>query len=129
MPNADVVVNKFCYIDGGADPDEYLNSMAKLEVDHPDTAIVYTTMPLMTRDNSPREAFNNRVRDWCRGTRRILFDIADIESRPLTGRTESPKERVLCAEYSTDGGHLNALGSSLVAKGFYSLLEAIAERN
>jgi hypothetical protein len=135
-PKVDFVMNKLCYIDQGASFKYYIQSMTNLEAAFPDTAFVYTTVPLMTStdgDNFLRNAFNDRVRDWTRQNGRILFDIADIEAHAPDGKecTFSYRGKScqrLSEQYTKDGGHLNEQGRQLVARGFYALAAAVEEK-
>ena len=136
FPAVDVAMNKLCYIDQLASAPYYINSMTNLESISPKTTLVYMTMPLTTAadaDNYLRNGFNTRVREWCRSRGRVLFDIADIEAHAATGVPCEFKHhgkicQCLCGDYTTDGGHLNAQGRQLVAKGFYALGAALVAK-
>ena len=135
-PRVNVVVNKLCYIDQAASVNYYINSMTNLEAACPETMVVYTTMPLMTGedgDNYLRHGFNNRLREWCRANGKALLDLADIEAHdpkgaPCTFNYRGQTCQKLCADYTTDGGHLNEAGRQLVARGFYALGAALVNR-
>jgi hypothetical protein len=146
-PKADVVLNKFCYIDQDADVDYYIRSMASLEAAHLDTVFVYMTIPLKTdggylrnllkstgkSENYLRNVFNDKLRDWVRANNKILFDVADIEAHEMDGtaRTFECEGRIcqaLCKSYTEDGRHLDdksGVGRQQVAKGFYALAAAL----
>jgi hypothetical protein len=146
-PKADVVLNKFCYIDQDADMDYYIRSMAALEAAHPDTLFVYMTIPLTTKgsdlrsmlrprgraENYLRNVFNDNLRGWAKANNKVLFDVADIEAHVAGGSAETFtfKERVcqaLCKSYTEDGRHLDdksGAGRQQVAKGFYALAAAL----
>lgn len=136
FPRVNVVVDKLCYIDETASVNYYVNSMTNLEAACPDTIVVYTTMPLMTGEdgeNYLRNGYNHRLRDWCRANGKVLFDIADIEAHDPKGALCAYTYRgktcqKLCSEYTKDGGHLNHEGRQLVARGFYALGAALADR-
>lgn len=135
-PAINLAMNKLCYIDQHASFKYYLHSMTNLEAVFPETIFVYTTMPLMTdqdSDNFLRNAFNDRLREWTRQNGRVLFDIADIEAHDPNGKVCTFQYRnktcqKLCDIYTRDGGHLNEAGRQLVAKGFYALAAALAEK-
>jgi len=137
FPKIDLAMNKLCYIDQFASASYYINSMSNLEAACRETVFVYTTMPLTTSEdgeNALRNAFNNRVRDWCRANGRVLFDLADIEAHDPSGALCEFKYRGktcqrLCGVYTTDGGHLNPQGRMLVARGFYALAGALPSKS
>jgi hypothetical protein len=126
-------LNKFCYIDQDADLDYYLAAMQGLETTFPHTVFVYMTIPLMTSpdsDNYLRNVFNDGLRSWVQQHSRVLFDVADIEAHDTNGLeyTYIWNHRAcqqLWTNYSSDGGHLNTLGSRQVALGFYALGAAL----
>ena len=136
FPSVNVAINKLCYIDQGASFKYYVHSMTNLEAAFPKTIFVYATIPLMTAsdgNNYLRNAFNERLREWVRQNGRVLFDIADIEAHDPTGApcTFTYRKKTcqrLCDTYSADGGHLNAAGRQLVARGFYALALALGEK-
>jgi hypothetical protein len=130
----DLAMDKFCYIDEGANATSYLSFMQGLESKFAGsgTKLVYATMPLTTSsdsDNILRNNFNTTVRSFVAGSsNRILFDIADIEAWDATGQhtftSGGTTYQQLSASLSSDGGHLNALGSQRVALGFYAVANA-----
>lgn len=130
-----VVLDKFCYIDPDAAPDVYLQSMADLERKHPDTVVVYATIPLVSGEdanNVKRQAFNEQVRRFVRDRGGVLFDIADIEAHDPAGHPRvfgNDATPALCDAYTNDGGHLNDQGARRVALGFYALAAGLAERD
>jgi hypothetical protein len=134
-PKIDIAMNKLCYIDTDADANAYIASMTALESSYPATVFVYTTMPLQSGAgadgaNILATNYNNAVRAHCAGPGRILLDIADIESYDTSGNHNTfvylghTYER-MWSGYTTDGGHLNALGSRRVALGWYAAAAAI----
>lgn len=133
QPKVHLALNKFCYIDPDADVNGYVQSMAALETNFPETVFIYATIPLMTgadQDNYTRNVFNDALRGWVATNGRVLFDIADIEAHDTNGAAQtftynSRTCQRLFAGYSSDGGHLNALGSREVAKGFYAIGAAL----
>jgi hypothetical protein len=125
---ADIVMDKFCYIDQNAVATTYLNTISALETAYPNTVVVYTTMPLTTgedSDNVLRNQYNTAVRNYCVANNKLLFDIADIEAYTPTGTqmtfiSDGQTYQKLYSSYSTDGGHLNATGSERLALGWYA---------
>ena len=134
-PTINLAMNKLCYIDQHASFKYYLHSMTNLEAEFPDTVFVYTTIPLTTAadgDNSLRNCFNNRLREWTKQNGRVLFDIADMEAHDSPGNPSTFEHRgktwqKLCEKYTTDGGHLNEPGRQAVARGFYAISAALIE--
>lgn len=137
-PKADIILNKFCFIDQAADVDYYIRSMAELEAAFPDTIVVYMTMPLTTgtnRDAYQRHAFNERLREWIRSNNRVLFDIADIEAHDPDGAAQTfERQGQVCQRlsrsYTEDDAHLDdtaGVGRRHVAKGFYALAAALLD--
>jgi hypothetical protein len=125
----DVFQNKFCYIDQDADFGTYRDSMISLASSYPSKTFVWWTMPITTdgSDNALRQAFNQRVRDYCSTNNKPLFDIADIESHTATGTAvTSAGNEALDPAQSSDGGHLNDLGSARAAKAQWVLMAKIA---
>lgn len=120
--------------------DAYARTMADLEERHPDVVFLYTTVPLTAdpprtvkelvkrllgrgdtgpADNPVRERYNDLVRKRYAGTGR-LFDIAALESTaagsPQRRTTRSGATyHVLHRAFTSDGGHLNRLGSQAAA--------------
>jgi hypothetical protein len=136
FPKVDVVLNKLCYIDQFASANYYLQSMSRLEAAFPETIFIYATMPLTSAadwKSRLRQSFNNKVRDWTQANRRILFDLADIESHNANGNActfnaGSKSFELLCGDYTDDGGHLNRVGRRILAQGFYGLAAALEQR-
>ncbi|MGD0744464.1 MAG: hypothetical protein ABSA45_04835 [Verrucomicrobiota bacterium] len=133
FPKVNFALNKMCWIDPTADLNYYIRSMTNLEAAFPQTMFVYATMPLNTsedNDNYLRSLYNDGLRDWCRTNNRVLFDIADVESRDTSGALcsftwNSRICQKLYSGYTDDGGHLNTQGRQLVARGFYALSAAL----
>lgn len=150
----DVALMKLCYVDfhQGTDPAalfaRYQASLAALRQRHPGTTFVHLTAPLTTiqggwkplvkrllgretsaPENARREAYNALVRAAYAG-KEPLFDIARIEStRPDGSRAavewKGQQVPILAAEYTDDGGHLNAAGQERVAREFVAFLAAL----
>ncbi len=128
-PQIDAVLDKLCYIDDDADPEDYLGMMLALRTSYPRTYVIYATIPLTTGSDSAnirRNAYNELVRAACASGGAILYGIADIEAPdpPRKEHTLSSGGRVyqrLYDGYTGDGGHLNNLGAMQVARGWYAV--------
>lgn len=158
MSAVDAAGLKFCYLDVTGDVDvqklfdDYVATMERLELDYPETAIVYFTMPLrvsrggikglakwvLRRDRSGREGnadrhtFNQLLRE-AKGDTGRLFDIALFESTYLDGSRETFRLRgvtheALVPEYTDDGGHLNDTGRRVVATEFVAFLAELSKK-
>lgn len=144
--SVDIAMMKFCYVDFDLQTDyrsvfeEYRRRMADVRAAYPDLRIVHLTVPLTSPQTGPRAWFkrlvgrpvrgyeDNRVRagynDLLRreyGGKEPIFDLAALESmgldqEALTVRLRRERHPVLVPEYTDDGGHLNALGRSVVAE-------------
>jgi hypothetical protein len=130
-----LAMDKFCYIDQNANASDYLSFMQGLEANYASsgTRLVYATIPLTTGSDSSnilRNNFNNAVRSFVAGSSsRLLFDVADIEAWDTHGVQHTfvsggHTYQMLYSGYSSDGGHLNGLGSERVALGFYGVANA-----
>jgi hypothetical protein len=132
-PAVGIVMDKLCYIDQDANATTYVNTMSALETSFPSTVFVYTTMPLTTgtdNDNILRNSYNQAVRNYCGANKKLLFDIADIESHDPNGvastfTSDGVTYQKLYGDYSSDGGHLNDDGAQRVALGWYATAAAI----
>lgn len=149
----DIAFMKFCYLDirSGTDTtrlfESYREEMARLRAEMPAMRLLHCTVPLTaTRtgwkarlkrmfggvpaddaDNLARHRFNERMRAEyaAEGT---LVDLAAAESTlpdgaRVTWQTGEDRYECLAAAYTTDGGHLNAVGSRVVARAVLSRLE------
>lgn len=127
----DVAALKFCYVDIRWDSDvealfaRYQETLSRLQSDYPDVRFVHLTVPLTTGpygirdhlkvlagrdDNSTRERYNELMRQaYGHGE---LFDLATSEA---TGPDGVLRARELFSGYSSDGGHLNTVGSERLA--------------
>ena len=121
---------------------------------HPDKTILFWTTSL-SRGSGSQEAtdFNNRMRQYARDNRRVLFDFAAIEAykpngqpcydhrdgvaytSPVNGNVENyPNDGLnlpaICQDYTTetDGGHLGSVSGARIrtAKAFWVLMAQIA---
>jgi hypothetical protein len=120
---------------------DYKTIMDRLKQKYPETKIVHLTVPLTESkagfktwikvligkkdiweydDIVRKNEFNDMLRKTY-GGKDLIFDIAEIESIKPDGSRETFKRKdriynALAPEYSRDGGHLNALGSKVVAE-------------
>jgi hypothetical protein len=144
----DVALFKFCYVDFTKETDvkllfdHYKNSMAKLKAEFPATKFVYCTVPVACNkggiktflkqilgrnngkvENIKRNQFNQLVHDEY-DNKEPVFDIAKFESyeNSCFFIEDSEKIYTLYPAYTSDGGHLNTIGSKIVAKGLLDLL-------
>jgi len=143
-PAVDIVMDKLCFIDFAASATAYLDAMAALERDFPETIFVYVTMPLLRTDRADRpewrdhcaltNRYNKAVRDYCTRNRRVLFDLADIEAHDPDGREQTfahsgQTYQTLYLGYAQgSSNYLNNLGSRRLALGWYATAAVIASR-
>lgn len=138
FPKVNVVMDKFCWIDPYADPDEYCAMMSGLEARYPQTLFVYMTMPLTTEtagsENDLRNDFNRAVRVFCSDGNKWLLDLADIEAWTEAGVQQTyvsggtTNQRMVSAYAVGAGGgdyHLNAAGRRRAALGWNALAQAL----
>jgi hypothetical protein len=149
----DLALMKLCYVDIDRHSDvdkvfsQYVDTVERLQVERPDTKLVHTTVPLRVirlgvrsylkkwtgrpidpiEDNSKRHLFNESLRQYF-GDSHPVFDLAILESTTPSGDPSDIKHRgvavpVLFPGYTTDGGHLNELGKSIIARQFISMLQ------
>src|SRR4051812_47763124 len=148
----DVALVKFCYVDIDADTDaaalfdRYRIALNELRAKNPRTVFVHATLPLTTvqtgakawakrlLDRAPygtvenvrREKYNRLLRAMYAG-REPIFDLARIESTTPEGKLvtvtwDGVTAPAMAPEYTTDGGHLNALGRARAAREFVAVL-------
>jgi hypothetical protein len=166
FPTVNIALAKLCYIDiwYATSPftveallEAYVNTVASLEADHPQTVFAYATMPLTTTNyrygsldfGAPeiywRNIFNDNLRAWCSANDRVLLDIADIEAHDYDGNLNTfvYNNRVCeqlwwwhnagscglhCAD-AGDGAHpTNVNSEKLMARAFYALAAATMNR-
>lgn len=138
FPRVNVAMDKFCWIDPYADPDDYCAMMSDLEGRFPQTLIVYMTIPLTTEtagsENDNRNAFNRTVRAYCIENGKWLLDIADLEAWTTNGMQQTyigggVTNQLMYSGYAVDAGggdyHLNAAGRRQAALGWYGLAGAL----
>ena len=144
---------KYCYVDFSAHSDvksvfaRYRDNVDALRAKYPSLKIVHVTVPLTTvesagkawikavlrretaRDaNARRNEFNRLLKETYRND--PIFDLAEIESTHPDGSRESfisDGQTIynLCPEYTSDGGHLNALGRGRAAEKLIALLAQV----
>jgi len=143
---------KFCYVDVEKNVvvselfDHYVDSMSSLKKEHPRLIIIHFTMPLRTQkitwktrlklmlgkeaweiqDNLKRNQFNRLLKDTFQGSEPV-FDIALYEATLADGSLskftyDDTEYLSMNPAYSSDGGHLNKLGSRLIAEKFLLFL-------
>lgn len=147
----DVAFVKLCYADISASTDvdaliaRYAAMVERIRKARPGLTVLHATVPLKSADqgakgavkrlagggtgpsNAARGRYNMMLR--ARYPRREIVDIARAESRELDGTEDTTTVAgvawpVLCAGYTSDGGHLNEVGQVVVAR---ALLLALAE--
>jgi hypothetical protein len=154
---AGVAMMKFCYIDITSSTDvealftTYRRTMITLERDFPGVSFVAVTVPLTTEqgmlakvknlvrgsdrmsaaENVVRERLNTLIRQQYTGAR--LFDLAAAESTApdgsrVAGTAGGQPYFALYDGYSSDGAHLNAAGSQVVAAAWLRAVAAAAGR-
>jgi hypothetical protein len=151
---ADVALMKLCYVDFKSDTDakkiawEYCASLESLSRQFPKTTFVAVTAPLTTVQSGPkawlkrlvgrraagyaenfrRHEFNSIIRDGY-GVRGRLFDLAKIEAEGSPDYSYNGGAlEVLNPRFTSDGGHLNALGKQIVAARLIRLIAALPEQ-
>lgn len=141
---------KYCYVDVTDSTDvlhlfeQYRLGMESLQAEYPHLRIIHITVPLTTVEpaaqawvkdvlgrhtaraaNVKRNQFNRLLKQTYPAD--SIFDLAEVEStRPDGSRSyfSTGNERIytLAEEYTTDGGHLNALGRQAAAQKLLALL-------
>lgn len=124
----DVAFMKLCYVDITAGTDvkavfsQYSRTVKSLRTSFPRLVILHLTVPLTTgspSDNAARGRYNALLRQ-AYGASGRLVDIAAVESLSPTGARvtvayRGARYQAMYAGYTSDGGHLNAVGSRRVA--------------
>jgi len=142
----DAAFLKFCYVDAKKDTDvvklfeKYQKAVRNLQAKYPALKIIHFTMPLRTQpitwkaklkmlvgkelwelaDNIKRNEFNSLLLQEYQG-KEPVFDIARFEATALDGSVTGFKYRgteylAMNPGFSNDGGHLNKLGSKVIAE-------------
>ena len=144
--HVDIAFFKFCYVDIHQGTPiknlftHYEKSMKKLSEQHPDTTFIHVTVPLESQqtgikkiikkilskplrgdNNKYREQFNKIMRTHYTG-KEPLFDLARLESS-APGQEET--KPALLPIYTEDGGHLNNLGSKVIAEKLLEFLVSL----
>jgi hypothetical protein len=143
----DIALMKLCYIDINRDTDierilkKYDQMVTELKGKYPNLRLLHSTVPLRVRsmtlasrikrllglsspsdeDNVRRNEINRALRS--RFGKNDLFDLAEVESTYPDGARVSFEKNgqtyeALVPEYSDDGGHLDDLGRTMLAKQF-----------
>lgn len=141
----DLAFFKFCYIDFNKSTniklifEKYQQTLHYLKENYPQTTVVHFTVPLVSsrlgkkdyikkiigkpitkwEENIKRNQFNAMLRTEY-GSKEPIFDLAAVESTYPDGKRELFEKdgqvfNSLVPSYTDDGGHLNELGSKIVA--------------
>ena len=126
--NFDLLSMKFCFIDPDAVATTYINEMNTMEATYSTKTFVWWTMPIETSGNTNRQLFNNSIRAYTSTNGKVLFDIADIESHNAAGEklVDGSGRELQQGVWSSDGGHLNDVGSRRVASAWWWLMARVA---
>jgi len=150
----DVALMKLCYIDFTGDTDatklfaDYRSTIDRLKAKYPQIIFVHVTAPLTeiesgakasvkrligrppygVLENIRRHTYNELLRQAYAG-REPIFDLARIESttpegQPILSEWQGSKVPTLARQYTSDGGHLNEVGSLRAAREFISVLSS-----
>lgn len=145
LKEVNLAMFKFCYVDISKDTDVLsLFDMYKMTIDsvrskYPDIKIIHITIPLKANifnwktpikmilgretdvkpENIKRNEFNEILIEYYKNE--PIFDLAKIESTRPDGTREKfmVNDKIyysLVPTYTYDGGHLNTIGSTIVAK-------------
>ncbi len=133
----DIAFFKFCYVDIDSHTDiqllfkYYSQTLSQLQNDYPKVKFIHTTVPLksnsagfktaikklldrpMDNGNIKRNQYNQLVRE-AYGQQNTIFDLAYYESAYQDVKMN--QSSVLLPEYTSDGGHLNDIGSRIIGK-------------
>ena len=132
---ARIAMMKPCYSDfpGRLTPrqafDAYVAAIDGLQALYPGVTFVHFTSPLSSVNpgnvNSYRHAYSNLIRAKY-GTVGPLFDIAEVESTDPDGRQVLVDGvPAMYPGYTSDGGHLNAMGRGVVARALVAQLATL----
>ena len=116
-----IAMYKYCYVDINDSSDvqqifhNYQANLETLKTTYPAMKVVPITVPLATTPSKGRNDFNNLVRQAYSSA--PIFDLAEVESTHSDGSrsysvVDGENIYTLAPEYTTDGGHLNEVGSS-----------------
>jgi hypothetical protein len=151
--NVDIAFFKFCFVDFSKETnvdslfEYYKKAMTRLRAEFPATKFIYCTVPLVCNngqiktflklllgrgnnnkiENIKRNEFNKLIQNEY-DNKEIIFDIAKLESDNYKSYFLKNKTKIftLNPDFSSDGSHLNDLGSKIVAE---NLLEIIVSLN
>ena len=149
----DLALMKLCYVDIDRHSDvdrilsQYVDLIERLQLRRPNIELMHTTVPLRVlrlgvrsylkkwtgraidpiEDNAKRHSFNEALRE-CFGKSHRIFDLASFECTAPSGGHSGIEYRGAAVPgmfpaYSTDGGHLNELGRSTIAREFVAMLQ------
>ncbi len=160
LGGTEIAALKFCYVDFKKSTNvlkvftRYKETIEEIKEKNPDILVVHFTVPLRTiqsgwkawikeiigkplngvEDNITRNQYNKLlIKEYAKEG--IVFDIAKFESTLPDGSRRQFKENgetyfSLAEVYSTDGGHLNELGSRYIAEKFLLfLLDQVIKSN
>jgi hypothetical protein len=153
---ADIALFKFCYVDVDSSTDaqalldHYDRTLADLGGEYPDLTILAVTVPLtnappgiksrikallgrgpaLKAENGKRSEINDRIRKTY-GT--AVWDLAAVEAMTAGGEKtfvrEGPRTiELLNPAWTSDGGHLNDVGSRIVATDLLIRLASVEDR-
>jgi len=107
---------------------DYRSRMAAPRSAYPAVRFVHVTVPLTTGSacqNVVRERFSDLIRQTYAGSE-PMFDLAKLEAARPDGSAETFNDvRALVPAYSSDGGHLNAIGEDVVARALVAYLASL----
>lgn len=151
----DIAYMKFCYVDFNENTDvielfsSYSNSIDKLEKTFPNIHFIKSTVPIRVINTSlkakikrllgldvwgdkqaiKRDEYNQLVRDKYGSG--LLFDIANFESYANgvhnTVYVNGHSYQSLIKSISSDGSHLNSIGSEYIASEFLQLVSGVKQ--
>ncbi len=120
------------------DPGDNLPSaedLEALEAAHRSGTFVWWTMALARRSTIESQNFNRQLRAYALAHKKVLLDIADIQSHRPDGSpcidSEGGGTEAICQDYTNEknSGHLNALGSQRMAQAIWVLMSRLAGWN
>ena len=153
----DIAFFKFCYIDINKETnikklfEYYKSTMSIIQEKYPNLKFIYVTVPLRLvqsgwkaklkkllgkeiggyAENIKRNQFNEMLR--AEYSNKPIFDLAKVESTYPDGTRQTfekngQKYYAMVPAYTSDGGHLNKLGSELAAKELIHLLAKVYDK-
>jgi hypothetical protein len=138
--NYQVLGMKFCYVDGwNQDFNYYKSKMEALEKAYPQKTFIWATEVLWAKSDLDSSStnlasatniqnFNQQLRSYAITNKKVLYDLADIESHDSDGNfCQSNGVEAMCEENYAGiggggGGHPGMTGSIRLAKGFWLLM-------